>query len=252
MIDIRIIITDMNDTYPENMAEMIGAEGEEVLRLSMKDVQGRNMYCTDEAFEEIKGRLSDIPDSEKGTHFIDTGNYHYMSRIYTSFIDFKYDLILFDNHTDMQQAGFGDILSCGSWALEVLEKDEHLSSLSIFGPASFEDGGEECRLEYGGRIITGRTYRGKGYEEKAFPLYLSVDKDILDRKFCITNWDQGNLSLDELTEFLKQVSAGREIIGADICGGISESDPGCTGDVLSENTASDSKIYKVIKSFFGE
>ena len=236
----------MNDTYPEEMPGLIGAENEEIIRISMKDISGRNMYCTDEAFEEIRGRLSEIPSPESGIHFIDTGNYHYMSRIYTSFINVKYDLILFDNHTDMQQAGFGDILSCGSWAREALDKDENLSSLFVYGPSAFEEGGAEYTLSAGGKEITGMTYRGKGYEEGSHPIYLSVDKDILDESYCVTNWDQGSLSLNELCGLIETAVAERSIIGADICGGISESDPGCTGDVLRENTSSDSKLYKTI------
>lgn len=242
----------MNDTYPEEMPGLIGAENEEVIRLSMKDISGRNMYCTDEAFAEICGRLSEISSPESGIHFIDTGNYHYMSRIYTSFINVKYDLILFDNHTDMQQAGFGDILSCGSWAREALDKDEHLSSLLVYGPSAFEEGGKDCVLSACGKDISGMVYRGKGYEEGDHPIYLSVDKDILDERYCVTNWDQGKLSLNELCGLLETATSGRHIIGADICGGISESDPGCTGDVLRENTASDFKIYKTISKLIGE
>ena len=242
----------MNDTYPEDMAELIGAENEEIIRISMKDISGRNMYCTDEAFDAIRGRLSEIPAPESGIHFIDTGNYHYMSRVFTSFTDVKYDLILFDNHTDMQQAGFGDILSCGSWAKEVLGKDDHLSSLYVYGPRSLEEGGEEVSIGSKGKVITGMVYRGKGYEEGNHPVYLSVDKDILDERYCVTNWDQGNLSVDELCRLIEKAVEGRYILGADICGGISESDPGCTGDVLRENATSDSELYKTISKLIGE
>ncbi|MBP3754665.1 MAG: arginase [Lachnospiraceae bacterium] len=226
------------------------SESDEVIRISCKDIPGRNMYCDDEAYEEIRNRLKSYPAAETGIHFIDTGNYHYMSRIFTSFIDRKYDLYLLDNHNDMQRAGLGEILSCGSWALDVLEKDENLSSLYVYGPGSFEAEGEKCDVTLMGKTVSGRVYRGKGFESGDHPVYLSVDKDILDMEECVTNWDQGNLSMAELIELIHLCVAGKNLTGADICGGISETDPECTGDILSENTESDRKLLEEIRKYF--
>lgn len=251
MTGIRIIITDLNETYPDEMPGMLGlTESEECIRISCKDISGRNMYCTDEAYDEIRSRLSCYPSPYSGIHFIDTGNYHYMSRIFTSFADTKYDLILLDNHNDMQRAGFGDILSCGSWALEVLEKDENLSSLYVYGPAVFEAEGEVFDVSLNGKSISGRLYRGKGYESGAHPVYLSVDKDILDTGECITNWDQGSLTLSELTGLIDMCVGERTLMGADICGGISESDPECSEDILFKNVVSDRKLLEEIRKYF--
>ena len=253
MTEIRILITDLNDTYPEDMEELLGIGGEDICRrISFTDISGRNMYCTDEAYSEIRERLSEIPVPETGIHLIDTGNYHYMSRIFTSFISEKYDLILMDNHNDMQRAGLGEILSCGSWALDVLEKDENLSSLYVYGPAVFEVQGEICDTVTGGVNVSGRVYRGKGYEEGNHPVYLSVDKDILDTGECITNWDQGSLHLNELTSLIDSKVSGRRLIGADICGGISESDPECTERVRMENVRSDRALIEVIGNYCKE
>lgn len=247
MSDIRILITDLNRTYPEDMVQRLDL-GEEcsALRISMTDISGRNMYCSDEACEEIRSRLSELSSPESGIHFIDTGNYHYMSRIFTSFIKEKYDLILIDNHNDMQRAGFGDILSCGSWALDVLEKDSNLGTLYVYGPASFEAEGEDCGICIKDRNVSGRMYRGRGYDDSPRPLYLSVDKDVLAQSECVTNWDQGTLSVEELIGLIKVLTQDKKLIGADICGGISESDPGCTGETLYENTRSDAVLCREI------
>ena len=251
MTDIRIIITDLNETYPEDMPEILGlSESDDCERLSLKDISGRNMYCTDEAYDEIRKRLSEYPSPEMGIHFIDTGNYHYMSRIYTSFINEKYDLVLIDNHNDMQRAGLGDILSCGSWALDVLEKDDNLSSLYVYGPSVYEADGENADTVISGKNVTGRVYRGKGFEEGTHPVFLSVDKDVLETSECVTNWDQGNLTFEELKLLIDCCISGRKLIGADICGGISETDPGCTGDTLYENAGSDRRLTSVIRKYF--
>ena len=139
----------MNETYPVDFADILSKEGinDTYVRLSMKDVEGRNMYCDDEAYAAIRERLSETESPESGIHLIDTGNYHYMSRVFTSFIDEGYDLLLADHHTDMQEASFGGLLSCGSWAREVLEKDMNLRTLTVIGPEKFEPGGEDEELE---------------------------------------------------------------------------------------------------------
>ena len=89
------------------------------------DISGTDMYLDDEAHNEIKDRLKRAVKTYEGIHLIDSGNYHYMSRVFTEDIDEPYELVFFDNHTDMKPAMF-DMLSCGSWAKEVLEKDDKL------------------------------------------------------------------------------------------------------------------------------
>ena len=50
----------MNDTYPEDLAGILFKAGicDNPVRISMKDVEGRNMYCDDEAYRIIRERLS--------------------------------------------------------------------------------------------------------------------------------------------------------------------------------------------------
>ncbi len=238
----------MNETYPEELRSVLLKEGicDNCVRISMKDVEGRNMYCDDEAYGIIRERLSVYPDPASGIHLIDTGNYHYMSRVFTSFIRERYDLLLIDHHTDMQEASFGGLLSCGSWAREVLEKDENLGTLTVIGPGKFEEGGEEFSVIIGGREITGCVYKGMNDSPGNLPLYISVDKDVMGTDECITNWDQGDLSVNELAEMIANLSDGRKVIGADICGGISASDPGYDERALEKNLSSDAKLIKIL------
>ena len=244
----------MNETYPADLADILSKEGvcDKCVRISMKDVEGRNMYCDDEAYRIIRERLSAIERPASGIHLIDTGNYHYMSRVFTSFIEEPYDLLLIDNHTDMQEASFGGLLSCGSWAREVLEKDEHLRTLTVIGPGKFEDGGDEIKVAAGARKLTGCAYRGKGYAGDELPLYISVDKDVMEKSECITNWDQGDLTIGELEELLKGSAGGHKVIGADICGGLSETDPGYTDESCTKNLSSDIKLIKILKEITEE
>ena len=54
--------------------------------VDMKDISGTNAYCDDSAREEILGRLAGDLDDDgrsfaRGIHFIDNGNYHYITAI---------------------------------------------------------------------------------------------------------------------------------------------------------------------------
>ena len=260
MTGIRTYVIDMNDTYPDGFEEMIGCadENDSIVRISMRDIPGINMYCSDEAFEEIRNRLSSEESPEKGIHFIDTGNYHYMSRVFTSFIDDEYDLVLFDHHTDMQDTAFGSILSCGSWVKEVLDKDEHIRSVLVIGPPEPAEGGcvEEIRAEdkviCGYRYFSSRIPADERVSDPDIPVYISIDKDILDISECMTNWDQGDLKTDELTEFVSVSAKGRRIIGADICGGIAKADPEYEFGMSDLNIGSDIRLYGFLKNMMND
>ena len=50
------------------------------------------------------------------------------------------------------------------------------------------------------------------------PVYISVDKDVLDEKYAVTNWDQGKMSMGMLEQILKTLVTEYDVIGVDICG----------------------------------
>jgi hypothetical protein len=49
-------------------------------------------------------------------------------------------------------------------------------------------------------------------------IYMSIDKDSLDPKDAVTDWEQGRLRLDELVQGVTLLASRCHIIGADICG----------------------------------
>jgi hypothetical protein len=56
---------------------------------------------------------------------------------------------------------------------------------------------------------------------KAVPtraVYVTIDKDVLRADDAVTNWDQGQASLDFVASAIRRVAGGRRIIGADVVG----------------------------------
>lgn len=190
--------------------------------LDCTHVRGTGCYCDKEASQALKQLIADYP--AEGIHFIDSGNYHYLTKFWTDKIDYPFSLIVFDHHPDMQPPLFEDLISCGSWVKDVIDTNPYLRKVLIVGaserliqavPETY--GSKVCF--YGERALQHETtWRKFAAEHIGEPVYISIDKDVLNPQFAVTNWDQGSLSLNELENLLTLILRGERIIGVDICG----------------------------------
>ena len=81
--------------------------------------------------------------------------------------------------------------------------------------------------------------------DNALPVYLSIDIDVLSEKYARTGWNQGDMSPDELFASLSSVAASRDILGADLCGGLSGTQAGTDAD-----RAKNARVYRQVEEFF--
>ncbi len=197
-------------------------------RVEAEQVEETNCYCTEEAEEKIKKLIESY--SEKGIHFLDSGNYHYVTKFWMEKLTKPFALVLFDQHTDMQEAAFFGLLSCGSWVREALEQNELLKAVCVIGPPQksieevFKSSKEEPWIDKvcfvsGEELEAHRqTVYDEFLKENSIPVYLSIDKDILREEDASVNWDQGKTSLEELLALVKSCFEKQTIAGVDICG----------------------------------
>ena len=99
----NIVIMDFSGIYQEEQFY----EGEQISWIDLSDISGTNCYCDGDAQAQILERMEKYPVS--GIYFMDSGNYHYMSRIGTGRVKEPFNLLVFDNHTDMQLPAFGGL-----------------------------------------------------------------------------------------------------------------------------------------------
>lgn len=213
-------IYSMQDFYQETDLCLIEAE----------DLSGTNCYCDDDAVAELQKRM--INFSYHGIHFLDSGNYHYMSKLWMEKIEEPFDLLVFDNHTDLQLPAFGGILSCGGWIASALEDIPMLKRVILIGPdeASY-DLVDECfkkRIHFWSREMQKNcTMNEFGSWMNSItadkPLYISVDKDVLSEAEIKTNWSQGDFTMKQLQNLLhlfceKWEQDGKYLLGMDVCG----------------------------------
>ena len=186
------------------------------------DINGTNGYCDEDAFNEIKEKLKDL--KPKGIHFIDSGNYHYVSELWINKIKRDFTLIVFDHHSDMVKPSFGDILSCGSWIMDAIDKNKFLKKVFIIGLSKEQKqtipnkylSKVKCICDYDLKSIDKEKLCG--FLDDEYPVYISIDKDVLSEKVVDTSWDQGIMSFDKLIRILHVILSNYQVIGLDICG----------------------------------
>ena len=218
--------------------------------MDCSDIEETDMYCSKEAYKRIWEKIK--PYGIQGIHYIDSGNYHYISKIITDHIDEPFGLVMYDHHTDMQIPMVPEMMSCGDWAGQALSQNKNLRQLVIVGPPEKDidqtlesyNGSQSGRL----LIFSAEDLHGGLLENKLklirtdLPLYISIDKDVLGTEDCETNWSQGNMSIGGLERLLGVFLGGQgeernsdaccnderyagdirhsRILGVDICGEI--------------------------------
>ncbi|MCR4864215.1 MAG: hypothetical protein K5850_03530 [Bacteroidales bacterium] len=179
--------------------------------LDFSALEGTECYCSAESAAAIRSALA--PYGPGGIHWIDSGDYHYTSLFIQELITEPYSLVLFDNHPDDQPGAFGsDLLSCGGWVAEVR--------------------------------------RLPNWRSDADAVYISIDKDVLGRDYARTNWDQGDMTLDELFSAIRDISLKHRIIGVDVCGEFTLLKGACSEDV-SINSETNRRIQEFLLNLPG-
>ena len=223
-----------NQNFYKNYAE------EEIFWTELSDLSGCNCYCDAEASDRIRKEIQAF--TGKGLHFIDSGNYHYMTRLWLGKLQIPFRLLVFDNHTDMQPPAFGGLLSCGGWIAASLEELPLLQEVILVGPDEDSYTQVEPDLQQKVLFLSREKLSTMTAEEKEgffnnlsedLPLYVSVDKDVLCKGDASTTWSQGDMHLSELMSFLELVLERQNILGMDVCG---ECDmDSCSEDFLNDH-----------------
>ena len=207
-------------------------KGQETVWVEAEDITGTNCYCDEDARTELSRRIDKF--SPEGVHFIDSGNYHYLTRLWIGKIQQPFRLLVFDNHTDMQPPAFGGLLSCGGWIAAALEELTNLRQVILIGPDENAYSQVDERLRKKVVFLSRETLLTMKEEEicgflknvmmdSELPVYLSVDKDVLSSKEVSTAWSQGDMKLATLlagVETMLECGKSNEdrLLGVDICG----------------------------------
>lgn len=260
----QITIHDFSGVYSEQKFMQSLRESSKALWLDSTGIAGTDCYCDDDAVVAIRGQIADAGiQNAEGIHFIDGGNYHYMSKIWTDMVQEPFSLVVFDHHPDMQEPRFGNILSCGGWVKKVAEENKFVDNIVIIGVSEhltreisthnkvsyLREGEYKAMVKSPDgieRFLS--TIRDFGF---AFSpnIYISIDKDALSPNHAVTNWDQGSLSLEHMKAIISAFAQGRKIIGIDICGERARDFAGDEYHTVQEADALNDRINRELVEF---
>ncbi|MEI2316246.1 arginase family protein [Bacillus paramobilis] len=188
--------------------------------IDFSHIEHSNLYCETSSLMRIKQEL--YRRKQKGITFIGSGNYHYVSYLLLKEIDEPFSLILFDHHTDMnlKEENEQTLISCGSWVSFALENNPKLKKVIMIGPSSLtiHSNNHSCvgvfPIDTSNEVST-HTILSHIHTNT---IYVSIDKDVLDSKVSITNWDQGHMKLSTLLKYIHALIRDKNVYGIDICG----------------------------------
>jgi hypothetical protein len=206
-------------------------------------------------FEEaLTRKLGAKTDTQPVVNFVGSGDFHHVSLALLRRIPHPFHLLILDNHPDWMRGI--PFLHCGTWVYHSAQLPNVQSIFHVGGNVDFDNGFRWLapwpwlrsgkikvipatrRYERGawsdlvfpvlraksGRVATTKRisqivdpYRA---ELARWPLYVSLDKDVLTSREAVVNWDSGNLTFREVfallnafAEAAKYRFAGMDVVG---------------------------------------
>lgn len=197
MRDISLLILHFDDVYLyQYRLRSLGVE------VDLRDLGGIRYLCSKRRLSLLEDKI--LPYNSFIT-FIGSGDFHYITYLFLRKIDTPFNLLLIDRHLDYRKT-FDGFISCGSWLRDAVRL-RYLKNVFYLGPDGIELEDKVIRFDR-------RFFR---HSNRDLPFYISIDKDILDASYLETNWDQGDLTIEELLDTISSIPTDR-IIGIDICG----------------------------------
>ena len=232
----ELLVADFSGVYEaEGFLPYLQGLGLPVKHVQLADIEGTVCYCDAEAEAEIRRRLA--PGANAGIRWIDSGDYHYVSKILAEFQQEPFVLVLIDNHPDDQEPAFGGVLSCGSWVKALKESQPLMKDVWTLGPdhrirSANVDRELEGDIEDLLEALEGQR------------VYLSIDKDVLRLDESRTDWSQGTYSLETLAGWLRKLMR-MNVVAIDLCGELAPA-KGATPEDLRINGMTNRYLQELI------
>lgn len=228
---------------------LLGLAG--VQRLELGDWQEAVRFgCGHSVWRRFRDCLEARLPRRYGTVLMGSGDFHHVSHLLLQRLTAPepVDVVVFDNHPDNMRFPFG--IHCGSWVRHA-SLLPNVGTVHVVGICSTDVGRGQAWENYLLPLHRGKVrYWALGVdtawvgalgqragavtcaatdelierfitalEATGRPIYLSIDKDVLDPAVARTNWDQGRLDVAAIEHVIAALS-GR-LVGSDITGEVS-------------------------------
>jgi hypothetical protein len=199
-------------------------------------------------------RLGGETDPDRRLTFVGSGDFHHVSLALVRRLTEPFNILLIDNHPDWMRGV--PVVHCGTWLWHACRLPNVRRIYHVGGDVDFDNGyrylAPWTALKAGQITVfpAVRSYRGCGWssvpnaplrepgEERLspgrleellrphrddlarWPLYVSLDKDVMGTVDAIVNWDSGHLGLGEVRDILATFvrCADGQLAGMDVVG----------------------------------
>ena len=200
--------------------------------VSLADIPRKRRLCSSSAQLQIRGRL--LARHNRELTFIGSSHYHYVTLFLLEEIRQPFTLVVFDHHCDAWPPPAPGMLSCGSWVLSAWRRQPLLQQVVLIGcdPRQYPlhwpvaIGRRVAAISAGDLLADPDRDALLAQYLSGRHIHISVDKDVLSRCYADTDWDQGDMTLNELTGLIRRISQLALPISWDVCGEL-DCDIGC-------------------------
>ncbi|WP_206830884.1 arginase family protein [Alicyclobacillus fructus] len=192
--------------------------------VQLDDIPGTHGMCDPFAARAIERRLRQR--MYRGVTLVGSGTYHYVTYFLLRECQEPFSLVLFDHHTDC--AAEPPLLSCGNWVRRALFRVPLLRRVVIVGARDAGELGDLGRRDRDVTLIDENQVAGFSTPRRLtarileatgpYPVYISIDKDVLHPADAATDWDGGSMRLGTMLYALVALRRHRRILGVDLCG----------------------------------
>ena len=102
----------------------------------LRELRGTDGYLVPETEQFLEAELGRKKETKElpRIRLLDSGNYHYMSKLLLGLEKEDLFLAVFDHHTDMQPPALLPVLSCGSWIRDAAGAYQNIKGICVIGP----------------------------------------------------------------------------------------------------------------------
>ncbi len=216
------------------------------------------LACTHGSFERFEKHFTRLAgsshDREPYLSFLGSGDFHHVSLAMLRRLRGPYNLLVLDNHPDWMRGV--PLLHCGTWLFHAAQLAGVQRIFHLGGAVDFDNAYRWLApwpMIRAGKIIVAparRRFQGRWWDKiphqplrrcaeepaeaevieewlapyraelAAWPLYVSLDKDVLTASEAVVNWDSGHLTVPEVLTILEAFSNAAEgdLAGMDVVG----------------------------------
>lgn len=187
-------------------------------------------YADKQGIKECAGKIKPYTSGPPVSYLLGAGDFHHLTLLILEQIQTPFVLIVFDNHTDCSFPY--PRYHCGNWMyhaarLTKCKKIMHIGAtegtgllnrfvFSLTGKGYMSMlSGQECNLL---NYMDNFMEAADAVFAENYPVYVSIDKDVLRRDESPSDWDNGVMSMKEMSKILEYIVSNSAVAGADITG----------------------------------